>query len=357
MKPAIFHDFFDSIGGGEKVALAMARELNGDIITCNLNSRSVQKLDCGKVRFADLGATPMVSPIKHLDACYHFSRARFSDQYDFFIFSGNWAVFAAKHHQPNLYYCHTPTRAFYDLHQSYKKSFPAVERRAFSAYASFHRKWAERYVRHVNKIVVNSANVQERVSRYFGRQSVIIHPPIYTKNYRYKESGDFWLSVNRIYPHKRVELQLETFRQLPDEKLLIVGGIAFGDRAEQYLEKISGSLPPNVQLLGNIPEKELIDLYSRCRGFIATSVNEDFGMAPVEAMASGKPVVAVNEGGFRESVVEGTGRLVSADAGSLSKAVREISESPESYRKACIRRAKEFDVRVFVKKIKSEIRL
>ena len=91
---------------------------------------------------------------------------------------------------------------------------------------------------------------------------------------------------------------------MPEEKLIIVGGYFRGDHASHYAEKIGRNLPPNVTLRGEVPEEELHDLYARCRAHICTALDEDYGLTPLEAMASGKPVVAVNEGGYRETVTE-----------------------------------------------------
>ena len=138
---------------------------------------------------------------------------------------------------------------------------------------------------------------------------------------------------------------------MPEEKLIIVGGYSKGDHAKSYAENIVNNLPENVKVLGEISESELLDIYSRCRGFICTAMDEDFGMTPVEAMASGKPVVAVNEGGFKETVIHGkTGLLINADVNSVIEAVKFISREPESYRDACVEQAKHFDLSIFNKK-------
>jgi glycosyltransferase involved in cell wall biosynthesis len=142
---------------------------------------------------------------------------------------------------------------------------------------------------------------------------------------------------------------------MPDEKLIIVGGYAKGDHAEKYAKNISNKLPYNVSILGEVSEQELIDLYASCKGFICTALDEDFGLTPVEAMASGKPVVAVNEGGFRETVTEKTGLLINADLHSTIEAVKFISREPERYKDACLEQAKCFDLSIFSEKIKNVV--
>lgn len=111
-----------------------------------------------------------------------------------------------------------------------------------------------------------------------------------------------------------------------------------------------------MKVLGEVSETELLDLYSRCRGFICTAMDEDFGMTPVEAMASGKPVVAVNEGGFKETVVDGkTGVFVEADIQDIISAVKNISKNPSSYGNECFKRAAMFDISIFENSMKKNV--
>jgi glycosyltransferase involved in cell wall biosynthesis len=351
MKFAIFHDYFGAIGGGEKVVLTLSKILKADIITTDIDVMLREN------RLISLGKTIKLPPIKQIDASIKFYKADFSKEYDFFIFSGNWAIFAAGKHRPNIYYCHTPTRAFYDLYSDFLKKRNAITKHIFKAWVYTHRNWTEKTLNYINKIVCNSINVQKRCNRFWGVAPVVIHPPIDCSRFRFKSYDDFWLSVNRLYPEKRIELQIEVFKNLPDEKLIVVGGFAKGDHAEKYARAVIKSAPPNVRFIGNVSEDELIDLYARCKGLICTAKDEDFGMTPLEAMASGKPVVAVNEGGFKESVIHGkTGYLVNACVDELVKAVKKVSENPERFKKYCLVRAKKFDICVFKKRIKEVIK-
>lgn len=356
MKIVIFHDYFGAIGGGEKLVLMLAKQFNADVVTTDLNPESIKKMGYSDINIISLGKTPKVPPLKQISASLHFAMCDFSEKYDFFIFSGNWAHFAARKHKPNLYYCHTPTRAFYDLYTTFLKRQPIYISIPFRIWVSFHKPLSEYYLSHVCKIATNSKNTAKRIEKYFKREAEVIYPPVETSKFMCKGYGDFWLSVNRLYPEKRVEIQIEAFRKMPEEKLVVVGGYSEGDHAKSYAENILGNLPANVQVLGEISEQELLELYSRCRGFICTAMDEDFGMTPVEAMASGKPVIAVNEGGFKETVIHGeTGFFVNADSESIIKAVKYIAFRPEIYRDPCLKRAKEFDISIFMQKIKNVI--
>lgn len=350
MKIAIFHDYFGAIGGGEKVVMALARTLDADIITTDVDAAA--KID-STVRITSLGSTIKVPPFKQISATLKFSSCDYSDEYDFFIFSGNWTHYAAKKHHPNLWYCHTPVRAFYDLYDTFLQRQNLIRRQLYRVWVTAHRKFDQNAVTNVDRIVTNSRNTRGRIKKYYGRDSAILYPPVDSSKYSCKKYGDFWLSVNRLYPEKRIELQIEAFRSMPDEHLVIVGGYSEGDHAGLYVDRIRHNLPGNVELCGEASEEDLVDLYARCKGFITTARDEDFGMTAVEAMAAGKPVVAVDEGGYRESVVDGvTGFLVPADISAITLAVEEVSRDPSKYGEACLTRAKQFDLSVFADRIR-----
>ncbi len=357
MRVAIFLDFIGAIGGGERVALMLARALAADIITTDVRLEAVQALGYGDVRIRSLGQTVKHPPFKQISASWMFWRCDFSKEYDFFIFSGNWPHYAASRHHPNMWFCCTPVRAFYDLRQTMISRQPNPIMRSLAAFWIWiHSGLDQRAVRNLDQVVAISENVQKRIWDFHGRSSTIIYPPVEATRFRFEEYGDFWLSVNRIYPEKRIDLQFEVFRDLPDERLVVVGGYAEGDHAAPYYRRLIRDIPKNVEMRGNVSESELIELYARCRGLICTAQDEDFGLTPLEAMASGKPVVAVDEGGFAETVLHGrTGLLVPVQKDAMIEAVRRISADPGRFKEACLQRAREFDAPVFIARIKEMI--
>lgn len=354
LKIAIFHDYIGSIGGGERVAFVLARAFNGDIITTDIDPVAIRNLGYEDINVISLGRTVKFPALKQITASAMFSICNFSQDYDFFIFSGSWAHYAARKHRPNLWYCHTPARTFYDLKEKNISMMPnTLLKLAATAWIECHRSFDQRSVEHVDNIIANSHNIQKRVRNFYGRTSTVIYPPIDTEKFRYKEYGDFWLSVNRIYPEKRIDLQFDIFRNLPDHKLVIVGGYGTGDHSTNYYNQLIKNIPKNVEIRGAVSDEELIDLYSRCKGLICTAMDEDFGLTPLEAMASGKPVVAVNEGGFLETIINGrTGILVEAKRDKLVRAVQEIDADPGRYKDQCQKQAREFDTSAFLAKIR-----
>ena len=352
MRIAIFHDYFGAIGGGEKVVIEMAKCLDADIITTDTDA--VKRIDSG-VRVISLGKTIKYPGIKQISATLKFYFCDFSKNYDLFIFSGNWAPYAAHRHHPNLWYCYTPVRAFYDLYPVFLKRQDMFTRQLFRCWVFLQRRFDQQCIRDVDQIIAISKNVSNRIQLYHRRSALVIYPPVDTSQYHFTEYGDFWLSVNRLYPEKRIELQIETFRKIPEENLVIVGSYATGDHASRYAESIIHNLPSNVTFRGEVHKEELQELYARCRGLICTAIDEDFGITPLEAMASGKPVVAVDEGGFLETVTKETGILVRPDVPSIVNAVPQISENPAQYHDACIARAREFDISVFAEQIRKKV--
>ena len=127
----------------------------------------------------------------------------------------------------------------------------------------------------MDKVAI-SETVQRRIGVFHKRNSEVIYPPVDTRRFRFQEYGDFWISVNRIYPEKRIDLQFEVFRKLPEQKLVVVGGYAEGDHAAKYYEKLIENIPSNVKMRGVVSENELIDLYARCKGLICTAIDEGF---------------------------------------------------------------------------------
>ncbi len=357
MKVAIFHDFMSSIGGGEKLVLTLARALDAHLYTTDLNVDTLFKLGYGDVSVIDLGPLSRTPPLKQIDASMKFKRFKSDREYDFYVFSGNWSHYAAKRLHPNLLYCHTPVRAFYDLKDwTIQNLNNPVERLGARAWIFAHKRFNERSIQHVDSIVANSENVRGRIKKYYNRDAVVVNPPVPTKAFKFKEIGDFWLSVNRLYPEKRIGLQFEIFRKLPNERLKIVGGSAEGDHSKGYMSKL-GEVPPNVELLGQISQEELTDLYARCKGFIATAVDEDFGMTPVEAMASGKVTLATDEGGFRETIVHGeTGWLLPPDRDAFVEKIKAVTpDGLLTMREACLQRSMLFDEVAFISKMRKYI--
>jgi glycosyltransferase involved in cell wall biosynthesis len=291
-------------------------------------------------------------------AMSRFRKLNLAKRYDCYIIDGDWAMSGAVNNKPNIWYVHSPIREIWDLYKyTRQNNVPFVARPIFDAWVRYNRHLNLKYVRHVKQLVCNSINTQNRIKKYLKRDAVVINPPIETDKFHFKKSGDYWLSVNRLITHKRVDIQMKAFRDMPDEKLVIVGCYEKSRHFEAYAKYIKSIKPNNVTLIHSVDFDELVNIYANCKGFITTSKNEDFGMTPVEAMASGKPVIAPNEGGYKETVIDGiTGRLLdNMSVHNLILAVKEISKNPISYKNACLKQSKQFGTKIFIKKIMEQM--
>ncbi len=352
----VFHDSFDSVGGAERVVATIAKAFDAHIASTNVDHAVLKDVGIDSDAVYDLGTVARGPPLGPIESSILFKKARFSG-FDTHILSGNWAIYASYRHKPSVYYCNAPCRVFYDLKGYTVATQTNLPKKAIAwGWTTMHARFDGRAVQQIDRILANSLNVQDRIRRYYKRESEVVYPPIRCQKYRTKEFGDFWLSVNRLYPEKRVELQIETFRRLPEEQLLVVGGFSSRDVSLSRYHRIFDDLPENVKILGWVQEDELLDLYAKCRGVLFTALDEDFGMVAVEAQASGKAVVGVNEGGLRETIIDGqTGFLVNPDPVFIAAAITQVSKEPERYRDACIKNARRFDEDVFIRKMRNNL--
>ncbi len=200
-------------------------------------------------------------------------------------------------------YCHTPTRYLWsDTHQyinelKYNKFLKKIASLILSRIRSWDRLAADR----VDHFIANSKAVQERITKYYKRDSVVIYPPVEVdKFFIARELEDFFLIGCRLAPYKRVDLVVEVFKKLGLNYKLKV----FGDGVDlKRLKKIAKNCP-NIEFLGRISDKEKARLMSKCLAFLNPQ-EEDFGISKVEAMASGRPVIAYKKGGALETIIEG----------------------------------------------------
>lgn len=198
-------------------------------------------------------------------------------------------------------YCHSPPRYLWDLKEEYARrsaGLGVVGRMVFRAVVPYVRKFDQTAAQRVDLFVANSEFVRRRIKNCYAKDSVVVHPFVDLDGFSPgpPEPDDFYLIVSQLVPYKRVDVAIEAFRRLGGRKLVIIG-------AGSERRQLQASAPRNVEFLGAQPLSVLQDHYRRCRALIFPGV-EDFGITPLEAMASGRPVIAYGEGGALESVVE-----------------------------------------------------
>jgi len=329
-------------GGAERLEIDIARALNATIVCLDLDPAFMDIYPASrKVKFHTLKRRLPKEPLKQIFGMYLFSHIRLD--YDFFIVIDDMSLRYLVHPVPHVYYMHTPRRIFYDMYYPTLNEYGLLKKLFMRPVLVIFRYLDQRFVKkHVNNIACNSHNTRNRIWKAYQREAKVLYPPIHTEEYKNQGYENFWLSVSRVDKWKRIDLQIDTFRRLPEKKLIVAGRIY-----PDYKDLVSKA-PDNVIFLDTISDSELLKLYSTCNGLITTAIDEDFGITPIEAMACGKPVLAVREGGYQETVIDGcTGRLVGPSPDELAGAIVEIDKNLPSYAMAAKRRADEFDYKIF----------
>lgn len=219
-------------------------------------------------------------------------------------------------------YCHTPMRYIWNMYHDYRNSAGRVARLMMPPLSHYLRMWDVTSAARVDSFVANSVTVARRIRRYYGVDAVVIHPPVDTDAFSIavaSELADYYLMAGELVSYKRPDLAVRAFNEMKLKLIVIGGGEMFDE-----VRRLAG---PTVTVLGPQPFNVLKEHYSKCRALIFPG-EEDFGMVPVEAMASGRPVVAFGRGGATETVSKGvTGVFFSEQTvEAISSAVRSLGD-------------------------------
>ena len=305
-KIAIVHDWLVTNAGAEKVLKAILDIYpDADIFSLVdflidvdrkvvLNGRFaktsfIQKLPFAKKHFRNyLSFFPKA--IESLDV----------SSYDLII-SSSWAVAKGvkrTKNQLHISYCHTPIRYAWDLYDEYVTNLKGVKKFLVQITLKYIRKWDINTLDRVDNFIANSKYVKERIIKTYGVGAVVIYPPVDTQNYKLcEQKEDFYLTASRLVPYKKTKLIVEAFNDMPEKKLIVIGD---GDEYES-IKKIAKE---HILVLGYQDKKNMIDYMQRAKAFVYAAV-EDFGIVPIEALACGTPVIALDEGGTAETIQDG----------------------------------------------------
>ncbi len=191
-------------------------------------------------------------------------------------------------------YCHTPMRYLWDLYPAYLHEWTHSrwKRAIMAPVANYLRLWDYAAAARVDEFIANSQNVRRRIWRCYRRDSEVIYPPVPVETFFSKPPEDYYLIVSELVAYKRVDLAIRLFSKT-GRRLCVVGD------GPEY-RNLKGLSKSNVEFRGHVPTDELRELYASCRAFIMPG-EEDFGITAVEALASGKAVIALGRGGVLES--------------------------------------------------------
>ncbi|MEZ4590344.1 MAG: glycosyltransferase [Chloroflexota bacterium] len=198
----------------------------------------------------------------------------------------------------HICYCLTPTRYVWRYQQyAEQEQLGWLTRAILPPFLTQLRQWDRLAADRVDHFVAISQEVRRRIAKIYRRESDIIYPPVDTGRFNIcREVEDYYLLVGRLVPYRRIDLLIEAFNRM--KRPLRIAGSG-RDRAR--LEALAG---PTIEFLGYVPDEELPPLLAKCRAFMFPG-EEDFGIAPIQAMAAGRPVIAYAAGGALETVVDG----------------------------------------------------
>ncbi|MGH2733534.1 MAG: glycosyltransferase [Actinomycetota bacterium] len=358
MRVAIVHDYLTQHGGAERVVLALHRMFpDAPIYTSLYDPEGTFE------QFRDTDVrTSFIQRLPHRGGLFRLYLPLYATAfdglrlrgYDLVISSSSgWAHAVRAPDAHHVCYCHSPAKWLYQA-QAYLGSRSSVDRWLRVAIApalGALGRWDRRVATRPDAYIANSTTVARRILEIYGREAQVVHPPVDVERFSRTESRaqdeGFYLVVARLLPYKRVDLAVRvcTRRHVP---LVVVGeGPAY-----DHLQRIAG---PTVTMAGRISESELVQRYRACRALIQCGA-EDFGLAPLEANAAGRPVVAYARGGATDTVVEGrTGILFAEQSeGALHDALDRLEARPWD-RDQLRRHASRFDESRFATRMRSLI--
>jgi len=352
MKIALVHDYLVQYGGAERVLEAFTEIFpkapiytmvyDGKLMNGSFSDRIIHTSFLQKMPF--IGSHHRLFPLLMPMAIEQFDLSG----YDIVLSDSNSYAkgVITKPGTFHVTYCHTPMRYAWDDCHKYLREFKYSEltKKLVPFAMNYIRLWDKISADRPDLYVANSNFVSSRIKKYYHKSAFVINPPVNTKKFKVAdETEDYYLMVGRALPYKRFDIVVEAFNLL-ELPLKIIGK----GPEMKGLKKRSGN---NVEFLGYLNDDETSEYYSKCKAFVFPP-EEDFGITPLEAMASGRPVIAFRGGGALETVVEGkTGLFFNKQTPqSLAEAVRNFN--PSRFNPGEIRNyALKFDKEIFKRKI------
>jgi glycosyltransferase involved in cell wall biosynthesis len=331
-------------GGGERVLLKIAQRYNAKIYTAEYNKESTYP-EFGELDVEVIGRRGLSKVIPYgrvaqgINYGLTFYNFKIKDDYD--VINPHFAPSHWIRHlnERVLWYCHTPLRDVWDLYQ-YRLGLKKLHQKPVHVLGSKVVRSMDRgVVKNIESIFANSENTRSRLIKYFGREDAkVLNGGIDYE--RYKNNGDdkFFFYPSRMSPNKQQDFAVEAFlrfKKMMGErgakyKLVLCGVVSLDKFYKDYYEMVRKQAlrSQDIEILTQVSDEKLLDLYSRCTAVLYPPINEDYGLVPLEAMASGKPVIARGEGGPLETVVrDKTGFLIN-DAEHMARKMIYIAEHP-----------------------------
>lgn len=307
MKVALIHDHLAQDGGAEKVLRALADIYPAaPIYTLLCEKKNVDKYFSGRqIETSIIQKLP--GGIKHYQWYMPFMpmAVEFFDLSTYDLIISDASAFAkgviTSPQTLHLCYCHTPTRYIWDYTHQYinELKYNKYFKKIISLVLNYIRMWDRLAADRVDIFIANSQTVRRRIKKYYKREADVIYPPVNIKAFSLADRiDDYFLIGGRLAPYKRVDLAIRAFSTLGLPLKIFGEGVDL-----PRLKKIAAG-HTNIEFLGRVTEEEKAKLFRQAQAFINPQ-EEDFGITMIEAMASGRPVIAYRKGGATETVIEG----------------------------------------------------
>lgn len=304
-KTIILHDTFLYKWWWERLVIMMAKILWADIASWFFSSWSFDlRKEWFTWKMISLSSEIFKKWFRHLKLKYAFLfKTKFLSDYEVVIFSGDSisAVRNCKKSQKKIYYCHTPPRYLYDLHDLYLQKVPFWLKTIFKIFCYIFKKMYEKDIKKMDLILTNSKNTQKRIKNFLWIDSIVLYPPVDMKLFKFLGQKDYYLSFARLADAKRVDMIVKAFLKMPNKNLVVI--YWKNDPAKEKIFDLARDAK-NIKFVIS-PQNTLF--YEYIWNSIATiyiPIDEDFGMSPVESMASWKPVLWVDEWWLKESIID-----------------------------------------------------
>lgn len=351
MKVALVHDWMNQIGGAEDVLEALVELFPEAPIYTSLYApgRMPSHWQSWDIRTNFIDGLPF----SHRKQQLYFPLYPFSFEqhdlrgYDLVISnkSGFCHGVITGPETVHICYCLTPTRYVWRYHQyAEQEQLGQLTRLMLAPFLTFLRQWDRLAADRVDHFVAISQEVRRRIAKVYRRESAIIYPPVDTSRFTpCNEVEDYYLLVGRLVPYRRIDILIEAFNKMK-RPLRIAGS----GRDRERLETLAG---PTIEFLGYVPDEDLPTLLAKCRAFMFPG-EEDFGIAPLQAMAAGRPVIAYAAGGALETVAPGvTGILFAQQSVDAIINAVELFETQTWKGQDIQTHARQFDTKLFKQKL------
>lgn len=352
MNIALVHDWLPFMGGAERVVTNFLEVFKGAPIYTSIYNR--ERLE-GILRDSDIHGSflqNIKSARKDHRKFLPLMPTAFEsfdlNKYDVILSSSSSCAkgIITKPSTCHICYCHSPMRYAWEFYYEYIEGLSKLKKFIIKYIMNYMRIWDSASSNRVDYFIANSQNVANRIWKYYKRECVVICPPVRSKFFEIGENkSDYFLIVSRLQEYKRVDLAIDTFNDLK-LPLIIIGD---GPMRDKLVKRVTSN---NIKFLGRQSNEVIKKYYSEAKGFLFPG-EEDFGITPLEAQASGTPVIAFKKGGALETVVEDkTGVFFSEQTvSSMKDAIHRFNKM--SFNKQDIRsHAESFDEEIFKDKIR-----